>query len=62
MLYSEYPAQDATLKKYASVYFRYTTKAFVDQREIYGLFAFLSDVGGFIQIFTILGYFLLGDS
>ena len=59
--YETHPAPDKT-DSFATVYFRYTTKAFEDERQIYGLLAFLSDVGGFIQCFVILGYWLVGDS
>lgn len=46
---------------YATIYFRHTTKAFEDDRQIYELFAFMSDIGGFIQIFVILGYWLVSE-
>ena len=59
--YETHPAPDKT-DSFATVYFRYTTKAFEDERQIYGLLAFLSDVGGFIQCFVILGYWLVSDS
>ena len=59
--YETHPAPNK-IESYATVYFRYTTKAFEDERQIYGLLAFLSDVGGFIQCFVILGYWLVSDS
>jgi hypothetical protein len=59
--YETHPAPNK-VESYATVYFRYTTKAFEDERQIYGLLAFLSDVGGFIQCFVILGYWLVSDS
>ena len=59
--YETHPAPNK-VDSYATVYFRYTTKAFEDERQIYGLLAFLSDVGGFIQCFVILGYWLVSDS
>ena len=46
--YEEFPIPGEIMSSYATVYFRYTTKAFQDEREVYGVFALLSDVGGFI--------------
>lgn len=59
--YETYPLQ-GQFDSYVSVYFRYTTKAFEDERSIYGILAFLSDVGGFIQSFVFLGSWLVSDS
>ena len=58
--YQQFPLPK-DVDSYATIYFRYTTKAFEDDRQIYGLFAFMSDIGGFIQIFVILGYWLVSE-
>ena len=34
----------------------------MDERQIYGVFAFLGDVGGFIQILTIFGVLMISNS